>query len=92
MLQRRHSGVGYYRMDAGLSYLFPSCSFDLEELQEKYCTSMVNGAVIAVRLVIKNCFVTVLFSFTLSPKSSDTVWRLSSATAAELKTKEEMPC
>lgn len=55
-----------------LSYLLPSCSFDLEVLQEKYCTSMVNGAGMAVRLVIKNCFVTALVNFTLFPKSSDT--------------------
>lgn len=55
-----------------LSYLFPSCSFDLEVLQEKYCASMVNGAGMAVRLVMRNCFVTGLVNFTLSPKSSDT--------------------
>lgn len=84
--------VHYYRlvMCCVLSYLFPSCSFDFEVLQEKYCASMVNGAGMAVRLVIKNCFVTGLVNFTLSPKSSETAWRLLSS-GAVLKSKGQMP-
>lgn len=71
-----------YRLVLRLSYLFLSSSFDFEVLQVKYCTSMVNGAGMAVRLVSKNCLVTTLVNFTLSPKSSDTAWRLLSSGAA----------